>query len=908
MTKNRQSMLNGERLYRDFILNKNSRNDTYSTIAILGEWGCGKSTSKEEFIKKCKNNTDSKQIITIDYKALQFEETSQITSDLYCQISEAIKNCHDNQNPLDQLKRWIFVINRFRATAKLKKESISSNIGASYIVGGLIVYILINLFLPVFKRYLQDYQISFFGVDYSIYGSADLLLCCVTIMLFYSYYWRNQLLSLFAGVLPYKSHIQELHSALKSFGQYYRNYELVLCVDELDRLNSATVKILLDEIWNIKETFEQIRKTVSNKYDLPKIKIFVFYDNDILHDLLLKADINKPNIYLQKFFDNKLRLPMPYFYNGLLLFFFKLLEKVQIVNLPSSDILLLIAENMSSFRKFENFCRDFYKLFRRKENYKYFFEDKDVLAKKDEIDVLIVAFSIQYLFELDKMSGLELINSQITKNECKNYIDKSVSKLSQIYYFSTDQPTSENKCRQSLSDMLNKLSEYNKAESKLMNDIYQQEEKSIRNQKFNNQHALAEDSNYHIDTIMAEVRKHLIVMQDVDNPLHQSLAPRAETAMFLAIMNAKIAKLNEVDCLFILKDQLLVKIEELLDFKWLFFISDRGRKFPNDQDNYQAIDCFTFNKSFGYTYGETLYELSHKIYNIKLDFKIVNPNFVSDEFFVLKSKNFTNKMMQKHFEKYKEIIQMFLILEFTRNYKHKAEDSKNEDNLKNIIEDLFYQDNRNRSSADTIRGRYIEKKSLNIIILYQLCELSSIHVDIKKSIDSILGGKLYDNLYIGKFSYTEEEWYQEPQLLHNINTIYIYPFLSKIQCKCLKFQYAPNETGEYQKIFSINLKSSIKDILTLAEASKIQNSIIKSILRSMIIYTMMFANSDQIEATHDTFGIVSRVFDHFHYQASNIIDAFFAKNSPILSQSILDKIHSICDNNNPNNLNVTVQE
>lgn len=77
-------------------------------FSIIGSWGTGKSKVKEELLKLIGEEKDDKTF-TVTYDALQFEETSQVTSELYNVIANS-------------LNRWNFCTrNKLKAAAQLKK-------------------------------------------------------------------------------------------------------------------------------------------------------------------------------------------------------------------------------------------------------------------------------------------------------------------------------------------------------------------------------------------------------------------------------------------------------------------------------------------------------------------------------------------------------------------------------------------------------------------------------------------------------------------------------------------------------------------------------------------------------------------------------------------------------------------
>ncbi len=883
---NMNSQLNGERLYKIFILDTNDKGCTYTTIAVSGEWGCGKSTSKEEFIKKCKNTTDSKKIITVNYNALQFEEISQITSDLYCKIAQEIDNkCQDKLSWLDLSKRWLFVINKFRAVAKLKKESVSGNIGASYIVGGVIAYILIKLLIPaIIQAYLQNYQINLLVID-PIYWYIALLAI--------AFCFRNQLLKLFAGILPYQSHTQVLQESLTGFCKYYKDYDLIICIDEIDRLNSATVKLLLDEIWNIKETVRQIEKELSNNSH--NIKIFVFYDHDILHDLLLKVEIKNPSIYLQKFFDLQKILPMPNFQRGLILFCFKLINKIGGCNqLPSSEIIELISDNLISFRKFDYFCREFYDIFCEKQIYKYFFAERWI--QKYELDQLIVAFSIHYLFQIKKLSDINLINSKIIQDECNSYIDKSISTLSEIYYFSSDLAINSKYHREQLSNMLDKLFNYKNEQPIIASIVDQKQEKEIKRNQGSiepTEQEILKNGEYHIDTIMAEVNKHLIVMQDINEPHLQIIAPRNDIALFLALIDTGSFNNNLLTSTVMIKN--IAKISQLpLNFKYLQLISNNfrkqainmshGKNKDDDCDIFACADTLTFNKNCGKYYGELkLYKVADQLHNISNQSSFINLYGTFSNTNVC-GNNFTIPMIKKYFIQIIDVTTMFIKIDCDNRGNYYTNQETQKELLAKFVKQVLPINSMRKPSIfytvffAALQLPYFDEKD-------KIAPVKRFNDDTSTLLNKVLQQEInFDDLC---FSNTQPLNY----------SLFLYPAIVKLNEILSMSNNAINKiilNIECQKenVYELDFNKDIKDIL--------ETKIITPILASLIMYTVIFSNNNIIEEQFDSFGIVKKFFEYFKYNASNITNEFFLENSDKISQAIIDKIHAICDTNNLN--------
>ncbi len=137
-----ESEKSAKHIYKEYYNNSSS---DVKLISIIGAWGTGKSTIK----KKLKNKITDKNTIVVTYDALQFEEISQVTSELYNTIAKSIKSRPFNLalitklynaikkaiqsrpfNLTTQFKKIrkftseICIKNKFKAIAQLKKKAL----------------------------------------------------------------------------------------------------------------------------------------------------------------------------------------------------------------------------------------------------------------------------------------------------------------------------------------------------------------------------------------------------------------------------------------------------------------------------------------------------------------------------------------------------------------------------------------------------------------------------------------------------------------------------------------------------------------------------------------------------------------------------------------------------------------
>lgn len=212
--------------------NANSFYDTHLTdrnsseiISVVGSWGTGKSKVKEELLELINRKMGDKTI-TVAYDALQFEETSQVTSELYNVIAKS-------------LSRWDFCTrNKLKAAAQLKKESAAKSISTSQIWSIFIVAFLTFLIgklsnVPEFNSIFSDWK--YIVVQNPTLGNKLITGLLIFLLIFFK---RNKILRIIAGLLPRKSHIEILESI------NFKQKNLIILIDEIDRLSPEATKLL----------------------------------------------------------------------------------------------------------------------------------------------------------------------------------------------------------------------------------------------------------------------------------------------------------------------------------------------------------------------------------------------------------------------------------------------------------------------------------------------------------------------------------------------------------------------------------------------------------------------------------------------------------------------------------------
>lgn len=297
-------------------------------ILIIGGWGTGKSTIKQFLAKKLIDigRREYQKIHIIEFNAMQFEESSQVTSHFYSTIGNYFNN----------KKRALK--NKFNAVAHLKKESNSTNLSLSFIVQVLIYGTIAFLLTKLSKI---SWLNSFFSNG--IIKVSDPALCNKLLLSALLLSWliirRNDLLKFIAAKMPKISHVEILQKInLKSM-------ELVVLVDEVDRLKPESAKYLLDEILILKDSLNFLYEN--------KLTIFLFCDVNALE---IEGNNFSSYSYLQKHFDYRHRVYTPSHISTINM---KIIDIYDIYPdklysvIDFTKFLTWIAENNQSFRDIE---------------------------------------------------------------------------------------------------------------------------------------------------------------------------------------------------------------------------------------------------------------------------------------------------------------------------------------------------------------------------------------------------------------------------------------------------------------------------------------------------------------------------------------------------------------------------
>lgn len=107
------------------LINKSSFNGDDSVLLVNGTWGSGKTTIKEMINEELKTSYD-----IINYNAIEFEEKSQVTSELYNTMSKFFSLCKFLPSNLLIFTKF----HKFRSIAQLKKESRAHYIYYAYCI------------------------------------------------------------------------------------------------------------------------------------------------------------------------------------------------------------------------------------------------------------------------------------------------------------------------------------------------------------------------------------------------------------------------------------------------------------------------------------------------------------------------------------------------------------------------------------------------------------------------------------------------------------------------------------------------------------------------------------------------------------------------------------------------------
>lgn len=431
--------------------------DNSKIIAIIGSWGTGKSTVRKilgeiisnpmklESLKKQhennnvsfsnaeaiyekfatavsnKDNNHNELVgsIVTTYEAMQFEEPSQVTSELYNNIANTI---------LQQGKlrfKWYdpsSAYRKFRSIAYLKKESFASNISTTHIIllfkfiifsviGKLIIDTIISALEvsdPLFA--VTNFIGALWGIDVHVFYSLLIYLPLAGLVLAKA----DIILRVITGFLARASHVDILKSI--SLDQ-----PLFLLIDEIDRLSPEAVKLLFDEVLILKEAWK------NKKQDLT---IFMFYDENVVLHQHKELHTYEPHIFLQKFYDDFYKLNKVSFFDELV----NAINKMMAADLfdkfltsyPHGEIIHIISSNISSFRmhdKFIAFCWDQIKKYNDDPTYHYVAYNTDFF---------IFNISLKFFFNLDSLA------QDTSAKIYSNYLNTGISKLKDLYSL-TDQ-------------------------------------------------------------------------------------------------------------------------------------------------------------------------------------------------------------------------------------------------------------------------------------------------------------------------------------------------------------------------------------------------------------------------------------------------------------------------------------
>jgi hypothetical protein len=388
------SQKNAKSFYDEYLKDNNS-----GIFSIIGSWGTGKSTIKEKLLELI-NSRNNDKTVTAVYDALQYEETSQVTSQLYNVIAKP-------------LSRWNFCTrNKLKAAAQLKKESAAQSISTSQIwslfivgIGGFLISKISKL--PELNDLISEFGIilGFVPTQNPIFGNKLLISFLIFILTFWK---RNKLLTVITGLFPRKSHVEVLESIK------FRQKNLIILIDEIDRLSPESMKLLFDEILIIRDSF---RKAKIN------FKIIIFYDEDVvLHNYKL-INIYEPHIFLQKFYDAQYRLPRAVLFDDLYVWVVGIQRNnSSILKLPTAKIIHHIADNIASFREKDKLIEFLEKQIPR------FISDDIIRSRPLDVDIFIFSISLRFYFDLrplyDENKGGKLYTV---------YVDKGINILNHIY-------------------------------------------------------------------------------------------------------------------------------------------------------------------------------------------------------------------------------------------------------------------------------------------------------------------------------------------------------------------------------------------------------------------------------------------------------------------------------------------
>lgn len=383
---------NAEVFYDEYL----TKNDS-GIFSIIGSWGTGKSKIKEKLLESINSKNNGKTVTAV-YDALQYEETSQVTSQLYNVIANS-------------LNRWNFCTrNKLKATAQLKKESTTKSISTSQIWSVLIIGIGSFLISKISKLPELNDLISEFSIIFGFIPALNPILSnklLISFLIFILAFWkRNKLLTIITGLLPRKSHVEILESIK------FRQKNLIILIDEIDRLSPESIKLLFDEILIIKDSFNKAKIN---------LKIIIFYDEDVvLHNYKL-INIYEPHIFLQKFYDVQYRLPRVVFFDDLYAWAVNIpRNNSSILHVPTAAIIRHIADNIASFREKDKLIEFFEQQVPR------FIFDDIIRRNPLDADIFIFSLSLRFYFDLRQLDD--------TSGKLYGiYVEKGIGVLNSIY-------------------------------------------------------------------------------------------------------------------------------------------------------------------------------------------------------------------------------------------------------------------------------------------------------------------------------------------------------------------------------------------------------------------------------------------------------------------------------------------
>ncbi|MBX9865912.1 MAG: KAP family NTPase [Burkholderiales bacterium] len=357
---------NAKNIYDTLLVKNESKKYENEIISIIGSWGSGKSSVKNILHEDyCSEKTHT---ITSTYNALQFEEKSQVTAELYNVIAQSLP------------KSLLLGKNKFKAIAQLKKESFSQSISTSQVWSIFIIGIMAFLITKLSKLpELNNLFTHLPGVIPVLNPALGNKLIIGFLGLLGIFYFRDKLLFFIAGLLPRKSHVNILESI--NLG----GNELILIIDEIDRLNPESTKLLFDEVLIIKTSLEKAKVN---------FKILLFYDEDVIFHNFKLINIYEPHIFLQKFYDRQFRLPRVVFSDDLLTWVALHNHLIFKRNLPTRKIIHHIANNISSFREYDRIIDYFNDQIAR------YISDDVIRFNQIDMDVFFFSLSLRFFFDL----------------------------------------------------------------------------------------------------------------------------------------------------------------------------------------------------------------------------------------------------------------------------------------------------------------------------------------------------------------------------------------------------------------------------------------------------------------------------------------------------------------------------